>query len=175
MKRSLWAGGGVLVVVVVIVLFWFQPQKLWIDDKVEDTIPAAVPQTSAPAIDPSVPSTVAAPLAPVEVAKGSFISRDHGTSGAVRILDLGGGRRILRLEGLKTDNGPDVYVYLTPNPAKGEEQAFDDGHLSLGRIKGNLGDQNYDIPAGVELDTYKAVVIWCDRFNSAFGAADLSL
>ena len=165
---------GVLVVIAAVVLFWFQPQKLWIDDKVEDTIPVVAPpdNTTVSAAPGESPRTTIA--SPVERARGSFISRDHSTSGVVRVLEFGTGSRIVRLEGLKTDNGPDLYLYLTPNPAKGEEQAFDDGHLSLGRLKGNLGDQNYEIPRGTELGRYKSVVIWCDRFNAAFGAADLS-
>jgi hypothetical protein len=72
-----------------------------------------------------------------------------------------------------TDNGPDLYLYLSPNGADGDEAAFDDGHLSLGRLKGNLGDQNYEVPAEADLARYHSVVIWCDRFNSAFGAASL--
>jgi hypothetical protein len=172
-KRWLWVGGAALLVVAAVVLFWFQPQKLWIDDKVDDTVPVGITPTSAPN-DQTASSIQPASATPVDLVKGTFISRDHTTSGAVRILDLGDGRRIVRLEGLKTDNGPDLYLYLTPHPAKGEEQAFDDGHLSLGRLKGNLGDQNYDVPAGADLTKYRSVVIWCDRFNAAFGAADLA-
>ena len=79
----------------------------------------------------------------------------------------------MRLEGLDTSNGPDLYVYLTANPADGEEAAFDDDYLDLGRLKGNQGDQNYDVPADLDLTHHSTVVIWCDRFDSAFGAADL--
>jgi hypothetical protein len=101
------------------------------------------------------------------------VSLDHGTSGAARILELAAGQRIVRLEGLDTDNGPDLYLYLTTNPASGDEGAFDDEHVNLGRLKGNQGDQNYELPAGTDLARFGTVVIWCDRFNSAFGAADL--
>jgi hypothetical protein len=51
--------------------------------------------------------------------------------------------------------------------------AFDDAFHNLGRLQGNIGDQNYEIPADLSLDTYASVVVWCDRFDSAFGAADL--
>ncbi len=73
-----------------------------------------------------------------------------------------------------TGDGPDLYLYLTRNPADGDEAAFDDDHVSLGRLKGNLGDQNYDVPGNVNLAALGTVVIWCDRFNSPFGAADLT-
>jgi hypothetical protein len=115
----------------------------------------------------------ATPRGPVELARGEFVSLDHGTSGAARILELAAGQRIVRLEGLDTDNGPDLYLYLTTNPASGDEGAFDDEHVNLGRLKGNQGDQNYELPAGTDLARFGTVVIWCDRFNSAFGAADL--
>jgi hypothetical protein len=65
-------------------------------------------------------------------------------------------------------------VYLTTNPASGREDAFDDDAVDLGRLKGNVGNQNYEIPPGVDLERYTTVVIWCDRFDAAFGAADLS-
>ncbi|MGH9186141.1 MAG: DM13 domain-containing protein, partial [Acidimicrobiales bacterium] len=110
---------------------------------------------------------------PVELARGEFVSLDHGTTGVTRVLELADGTRIVRLEGLDTTNGPDLFVYLSTNPAAGEEGAFDDDVVNLGRLKGNQGDQNYDLPADVDFARYASVVIWCDRFNSAFGASDL--
>lgn len=152
--------GVLLLAAVAVVLFWFQPQKLVIDDAVDEPVPA-MPAGSSSA-------------APVELARGAFVSLDHGTSGAVRVLaGDGDGPRVVRLEGLATDNGPDLYVYLSANPVDGEEQAFDDEFVSLGRLKGNRGDQNYEVPADVDLSRFSSVVIWCDRFNSAFGAAAL--
>lgn len=59
------------------------------------------------------------------------------------------------------------------NPASGPEQAFDDDYIDLGRLQGNLGDQNYELPPDIDPAAYASVVIWCDRFDSAFGAADL--
>jgi hypothetical protein len=178
---------------VVFVLVWFQPQKLFIDTRVEEPIPSAAsspvttaadqpspalaaPEDSAVTVPSSTPApstTVPRPADPVELVRGEFISRDHGTSGVARVLELADGRRIVRLEGLDTDNGPDLYLYLTANPAAGDEGAFDDDHVNLGRLKGNQGDQNYDLPTGTDLTRRATVVIWCDRFNSAFGAADL--
>jgi hypothetical protein len=170
------------------VLFWFQPQKLWIDDRVEEPIPVAAvadPPTSstsaasssaasgAPSTSPSTAPPSTAPPEPVELARGEFVSLDHGTSGVTRVLELGDGAQIVRLEGLDTSNGPDLYVYVTATPADGEESAFDDEYVNLGRLKGNQGDQNYELPPGTDLARFSTVVIWCDRFDSAFGAADL--
>lgn len=121
---------------------------------------------------PSAAEAAETPPAPTEVARGSFVALDHATSGVARVeLD---GERVVRLEGFETDNGPGLYLYLTAEPADGDEGAFDYDFVSLGRLKGNQGDQNYDLAADVDLTRYATVVIRCDRFNSAFGAADLS-
>ena len=84
------------------------------------------------------------------------------------------GKRFVRLENLDTSNGPDLFVYLSANPPDGPEGQFDHDYVNLGRLAGNLGSSNYVIPAGTDLSRYVSVVIWCDRFNSAFGAAPLS-
>lgn len=183
--RRRWAVAAMVAVVaaVAFVLFWFQPQKLIIDDEVREPAPTVAPTsdpTTAPTVVPgaggiATPTTPAPPPAgPVELARGDFVSLDHGTRGVAVILELPDGQRIVRLEGLDTSNGPDLYVYLTANPAAGPESAFDDDYVSLGRLKGNQGDQNYDVPAGADIERFPTVLIWCDRFNSAFGAADLA-
>jgi len=150
-RRWPWVAGGVVVGTAAFVLFWFQPQKLFIDERVEER----------------------APISTHDVARGEFVSLDHGTTGLARVVELRGGRRVLRLEGLDTSNGPALYVYLTANPAHGRESAFDDDYVDLGALKGNQGDQNYAVPPGTDLRRFGTVVIWCDRFDAAFGAADL--
>jgi len=176
-RRWRWLAAAVAAVLVAIVLFWFQPQKLFIDDRVDEAIPVVtadpVPTSVPAASDAEAPPTTTATTEPSEVARGEFVSLDHGTSGVARVLELADGSRIVRLEGLDTSNGPDLYLYLTANPADGDEGAFDDDYLSLGRLKGNQGDQNYDLPPDADLTSLATVVIWCDRFDSAFGAADL--
>ena len=113
------------------------------------------------------------PSGPVELAAGSFISRDHATTGRVAIVRLEDGSRVLTIEDLRTDNGPDLYVYLDDDAADAPEGDFDDG-IDLGRLRGNVGDLVYEIPDEVDLGDVASVAIWCDRFSSLFGAADLS-
>jgi hypothetical protein len=166
---------AVVIGLVAFVLAWFQPQKLFVDDRVDEAIPTATSAPRDPSGDePGADTSTSVPPEVVELASGEFISRDHGTSGTARVLELADGRRVVRLEGLDTDNGPDLYLYLGSNPADGDEGEFDDDYVNLGRLKGNLGDQNYDLPEGTDLEHHRTVVIWCDRFDSAFGAADLT-
>lgn len=178
-RRSAWVAGTGVAAVAAFVAVWFQPQKLFIDDTVNEPLPSAAaapgPEAMAPSMADATPMSDATTggNGSVEVAGGRFVSLDHGTSGVVRVLDVGA-RRVVRLEDLETSNGPDLFVYLSTNPAGGTEAAFDDDYVSLGRLKGNQGDQNHELPADVDLARFRSVVIWCDRFNSAFGAADLS-
>ncbi len=179
------------------VLIWFQPQKLFIDDKVDQAAPVGAtpvtltpPATTAPAppattdaasapatapatVPPTVPPTTV-PTPPPPPAAAEFISLDHGTSGRLLVLEDAQGTRYVRFEAFETDNGPDLFVYLSTNPIDGPEDAFDDDYVNLGRLQGNIGDQNYAVPADVDLSRYRSVVVWCDRFDSAFGAAPLS-
>ena len=161
-KRRWLIGGAIAAAVVValvaFVLVYFQPQKLFIDEHVDEALPAAQEGAEAPVAERS----------------GMFVSREHTTSGTATIYRGPDGRRFLRLDDLHTSNGPVLVVYLSSNPAHGPEGAFDDDYVDLGGLKGNIGDQNYELPAGVDLGRYPSVVIWCDRFDAAFGAADLT-
>ncbi len=91
------------------------------------------------------------------------------------IYQLTDGKRILRFTNFETSNGPDVHVYLVAaNDASDNETVKKAGFLELGSLKGNIGDQNYEIPADVDLAKYRAVTIWCKRFSVNFGTAPLS-
>jgi Electron transfer DM13 len=174
---ALAAGGLIVIGVVVGVLVWFQPQKLLIDHRVDEALPAAqAPPATGDGKGGSQadqPTTPTARRAPVTLAAGVLRSLGHPTSGRAVVLDVGDGRRFLRLDDLHTSNGPDLFVYLSATPAGGRRDTFDDDFVSLGRLKGNQGDQNYQIGADVDLRRYQSVVIWCRRFTYAFGAAPL--
>ncbi|MDW0167830.1 MAG: DM13 domain-containing protein [Nitrososphaeraceae archaeon] len=91
----------------------------------------------------------------------------HKVEGVAKVIDLADGRTFLRLENLKATNGPDLYVYLSA-----DKDASD--IVNLGRLKGNIGNQNYEIPAGTDLSKYNTVLIWCKAFSTLFGSAKLS-
>ncbi len=82
------------------------------------------------------------------------------------MLGNGTGQRFLRFENFDSSNGPDLNVYLV-NPDD------PDDFIDLGDLSGNIGNQNYEIPADVDLDRYSQVSIWCVRFSVGFGTADL--
>lgn len=176
----------VLVGVTTIGLYLFQPWKLFVDETVDEALPVATapaiptapnPEPNASSPDPASPTATQDPVTtePVVLAEGSFISHEHGTSGVARLLELADGQRILRIEDLDTDNGPDLKVWLTDAPViEGEWYVFDDGrYVDLGGLKGNKGNANYPIPDDVDIAGLTSISIWCDRFSVSFGAAEL--
>ncbi len=116
------------------------------------------------------------PRAPqiVTLVSGEFISRSHHTEGRVQVLNDGSEQRFLRFEDFRTDNGPDVDVWLSPLPPDAPARDILNDWINLGDLKGNVGSQNYEIPPSVDLDHYSTVVVWCVRFSVPFGAAALS-
>jgi hypothetical protein len=111
---------------------------------------------------------------PMLVESGNFVGLAHDTSGKANVYQTQDGKRILRLEQFKTSNGPDVRVYLVKgNDATNTDVIKGGGFIDLGALKGNVGDQNYAIPEGTDLSQYRAVSIWCRRFQVNFGAASL--
>ena len=101
---------------------------------------------------------------------GKFIGINdgmHNAEGVVKVIALDDGTSVLRLENFKATNGPDLYVYLST-----DKDASD--IVNLGRLKGNIGNQNYAIPAGTNLTKYNTALIWCKAFSVLFGSANLA-
>jgi electron transfer DM13 len=136
----------------------FRPEKLFINQKVNEAAPMAVDAEAQP------------------VYTGKLEGKVHPTSGRATIYKSGDGREYLRLSDFMTSNGPDVHVVLVRAEDKALEQEVVKGELErveLGALKGNQGDQNYDLPATVDLNQYQAVAIYCKRFHAIFGVARL--
>ncbi|HXE90905.1 MAG TPA: DM13 domain-containing protein [Terriglobales bacterium] len=135
----------------------FRPERLFTNVTVNEQFPEA--QAAA---------------ASTQLRMGQFHDGAHQTRGMATIHQLADGKRVLRLTNFATSNGPDVHVYLAvASEALDNESVTRDGFVDLGTIKGNMGDQNYDLPAELELQKYNSVVIWCKRFSVNFGAAPL--
>jgi hypothetical protein len=156
---------AVAAAVLLAALVLFEPWAFWSDTTVNEAPPTAA------ATDESTPSQTEATV----LASGEFVGQEHETSGTATILELPDGSRTLRLEGFETTNGPDLHVWLSEKTAGGNWFKYGDGRKAqLGELKANRGNHNYAIPADVELDGLRSVVIWCKRFHVAFGSAPLS-
>lgn len=172
---------GVGAVIALVLAFTvFEIQTLFIDEKVDEPLPTAntVPADLIGEDDPTDEPMSAMGDGTTEpeftvLASGEFRSGQHSTSGTAKTLELADGSRFLRIENLDTDNGPDLFVYLSTAPADAAEGEFDDDFVNLGTLKGNIGNQNYEIPPDVDLSRYGSVAIWCRRFSVLFGAAPL--
>ena len=111
------------------------------------------------------------PPGEVLVASGQFEAASHpgiGTASLIAIEDSSG---VVTLTDFETDNGPDLLVYLVPADSPAGSA---DGAVSLGALKGNKGDQQYDVPKGTALDPGWRVVVWCRAFAVSFTEAPLS-
>jgi hypothetical protein len=108
------------------------------------------------------------------LASGRFVTQEHATTGRVRVLRLATGDRYVRLDDFSTSDGPDLHVWITDQPAGGSWGKYDDSRfVRLGELKATGGNQNYQVPTDADLNGMRSVVIWCDRFNVAFGSAPL--
>jgi hypothetical protein len=159
-KRRLVVAGVIAgAAAAVFVVIWFQPQKLAIDKQVNEAAPTPAPQARS-STDGEI------------VASGTFKALTHTTEGTAKVIRLGK-KTYLRFEDFKTENGPDVVVYLSTGEVDGPNRALASDVVDLGSLKGNIGDQNYRVPEGTDLAKYKTAVVWCRRFTVAFAAAAL--
>jgi hypothetical protein len=150
--------GVVLLIAVAGAWYAFRPERLFINQKVNEQFPTAS----------------AADKATEKLGSGEFHNGAHDTKGTAAIFQLADGKRTLRLTNFATSNGPDVRVYLVAAAdAKDNDTVKSAGFVELGKLKGNIGDQNYEVPANVDLAKYRAVTIWCARFRVNFGTAPL--
>jgi hypothetical protein len=114
------------------------------------------------------------PSSPQAIESGMFFGVMHPTAGTATIYRLADGGRILRFTNFSTSNGPDVHVYLVAaENAKDSATVKNADFIDLGKMKGNIGDQNYALENGLDLSKYRTVSVWCKRFAVNFGAAPL--
>lgn len=145
----------------------FEPWTLFTSSEVDEAVPMSTPTGSTS-------DGATAGKQDRVLARGRFEDAEHGTSGKAVVLELADGRRFLRLEDLATSDGPDLHVWLSDQPSGGSWFSYDDeDYVELGELKATHGNQNYAIPKRVDLDDLTTAVIWCDRFNVAFGTAPL--
>jgi hypothetical protein len=178
---------GVIAAVVLAVglpLGWYLASPLFLSRTIDEPAPvigaapssspapsssAASPASSAsPAGGSPSPSPVASSMAP---RSGEFTGADefHFGRGTATLLETEPGRYVVRLEDFEVRNGPDLFVYLSPS-----DDGYADGAVELSRLKADKGNQNYDLPAGIDLDAVRSVVMWCKQFSVQFAHAPLA-
>ncbi|WP_172803711.1 DM13 domain-containing protein [Actinoalloteichus hymeniacidonis] len=197
-RPAVLVGAGVAMVALVLGLWAFQPWRLWTSNTIDEALPTIEPTSvssfaeSGPAAEPEAESDSDAasasetteepapapetPAEPIVLAGGEFVSQEHATSGTAEIIELADGSRIVRLTDLASSDGPDLRVAITDQEAGGDWFKYrDNRYHELGVLKGTHGNQNYEVPAELDLDGLSSVVIWCHRFSVAFGSAPVSL
>ena len=146
----------------------------------DQTDPTDSPTTTLPPTDsePATPDPAdeeppAEPSGPVLLGAGEFVGlAGHDGTGDAGLFQNPDGSLLLRFENFDIDNGPDLEVYLVPGP---DQTSLADGSIHLGRLKGNIGDQNYEFPPDTDLPPgdYTALV-WCEAFSVEFVGATIS-
>jgi hypothetical protein len=147
-----------------------QPQATTVDE------PTAAPTATAEptAVPTAAPS--ATPAEPLALFSGSFTQIDalHGAEGVATIYKLPDGRHILRLEPFAAQNGPDLYVGLSGHPQpRSNAELMNNGYLELARLKASSGNQNYELPADIDVSAFQSVTIYCKAFSVMFSSAAL--
>lgn len=130
--------------------------------------------TAAPPTATTAP-TLAGPLLLREGAFGSMDDNIHKGQGRAAIYHLADGTRLLRLEDFSVTNGPDLYVYLSASASPRTARDFGAApSVNLARLKGNVGNQNYSLPADLDLADFQSVVIYCKKYDVIISTAALS-
>ena len=150
------------IVILLIPLFWYLLSPLFLDDIVNEEAPTDSGSNND--------NNIQQPDEEIEfntmtMASFSGVDSFHKVSGNAIILETND-QKILRLEDFESTNGPDLFVYLSS-----DTKATD--FVSLGVLKGNKGNQNYDIPEGTDLEKYPHVLIYCKQFGFLFGSAEI--
>lgn len=157
------------------------------DGQVDSQAIMAMPASKRLAMMPEImAAAAAAPDRPVTeqmaattpeiIARGQFVDADvvHKGRGTATVYRLPNGQQVVRFEDFRSTNGPALVVYLAKHPAPSQaSHVTDGGFLSLGKLKGNVGNQNYVLPPGTDLSEFHSVVIWCELFDVLFSPAAL--
>jgi len=197
MKNPIVLIGGLIVLVIVGVVGWYLASPLFIDNVVEEEFPFDIPSAEELAQMPEeelkemeaevleaaadMPDKVMEEVmpdsadAPTVVVQGQFQDADsfHQGSGQATVYTLPEGGQVLRFEDFTVTNGPDLHVILSKHPAPTNSSDLGEDHIDLGSLKGNVGSQNYEIPADIDISEYSSVVIYCQPFHVVFSTATL--
>jgi hypothetical protein len=141
----------------------FLGSSVLFDDVVDEQVATAAAEPASPGV-----TREAAPRN-VRLRSGRFESVRHPATGEVTAIRLARGGRVLTLTGFEVDNGPDLRLYLVAGPARSEDEVRD--FVDLGALKGNRGNQQYELPPDLDLGRYSTAVVWCRAFSVLFARA----
>jgi hypothetical protein len=135
-------------------LGWILGSPLFVRSELIEEAPAAATGTVATAL-----------------ASGEWTGADdfHFGSGGARLIEGSDGSLTLSLEDFSVQNGPDLFIYVSPDPDGWTEDA-----VNLGALKATDGSFSYAIPAGVEVDDIASAIVWCKAFGVLFASATLT-
>lgn len=174
----------VLVLAIALPLGYYTASPLWIRTELVEPDPVAAVASAAPAVTPATlapsltppPSSAPATQAPTafvarKVASGLFTGTDdfHFGKGTASIVEIAPGVYALRLDEFSVRNGPDLFVYLSP-----ESDDYAKGALEVGRLKATDGAFGYELPAGTDPADFASAIIWCKQFSHLFAVAPLA-
>ncbi|MGI9624135.1 MAG: DM13 domain-containing protein [Acidimicrobiales bacterium] len=136
-----------------------------------EQVPAEEGSAPAPPVEEEPP---APPAGPVLLAAGQFVGlAGHSGTGDAGVFENPDGSLVLRFENFDIDNGPDLEVYLVPGA---DQTSLAEGSIHLGALKGNIGDQNYELPPGTDLPPGEyTVLVWCEAFSVEFVGATVAV
>lgn len=183
MSRRVWIGLGILVLIGLPIV-WYLASPLFIDREVDEAFPTLAPsatQTMSAAV--AMPDTMMEdPMPEADAAEMTILAQGdfydlggHPGMGTATVYQLSDSSRVLRFENFEVLNGPQLHVWLVPpDPVPDTVGREIPGYFDLGPLKGNIGDQNYELPDELILEDYGSVVIWCVPFRVPFNAAPLT-
>jgi electron transfer DM13 len=139
--------------------------SVFLDDVVNEKVATvAAPRENSSGAEPAEPMNVL-------LRSGRLDPVRHAARGDAKAIELAQGGRVLTLTEFEVDNGPDLRLYLVAGPATTEGEV--DDFVDLGGLKGNKGNQQYELPGGLDLERYSTVVVWCRAFSVLFARAPL--
>lgn len=169
------------VLAIALPLGWYLASPLVLSKTIDEPAPVVIggggsasasptANPSAPAVPSPSPSATPTPTSTPLARSGEFTGADdfHFGRGTAQLLETAPGVFVVRLADFAVRNGPDLHVYLSP-----ADDGYADGVIELGPLKADKGNQNYEVPPGVDPTSAGSVVIWCKQFSVLFATAPL--
>lgn len=162
-KKKILIGLGIMAALVI--GYWLA-SPLWRTERISESLEEIAPQSPAPTSTASTDE--ANSTEPIKtVSQGNFSGLlGHSAEGRATLIKSGDKYYVRLEDNFRVTNGPDLFVHLGKNGEYASE-------ARLGALKGNIGGQNYEVPANIDISNYNEVWIWCRAFAVPFGKAVL--